>query len=61
MHGTVPYSIFRTTNQSEALPPTYTHDLEQMHPKAHARDDRGSMLSNDRPQSSPGGGSTDGL
>lgn len=41
--------------------PTYTHDLEQMHPKAHARDDRGSMLSNDRPQSSPGGGSTDGL
>lgn len=32
-----------------------------MHPKAHARDDRGSMLSNDRPQSSPGGGSTDGL
>lgn len=41
--------------------PTYTHDLEQMHPKAHARDDRGSMLSNDRLQSSPGGGSTDGL
>ena len=41
--------------------PTYTHDLEQMHPKAHARDGRGSMLSNDRPQSSPGGGSTDGL
>lgn len=41
--------------------PTYTHDLEQMHPKAHARDDRGSMLSNDKPQSSPGGGSTDGL
>lgn len=32
-----------------------------MHPKAHARDDRGSMLSNDRPQSSPGGGCTDGL
>ena len=41
--------------------PTYTHDLEQMHPKAHAGDGRGSMLSNDRPQSSPGGGSTDGL
>lgn len=41
--------------------PTYTHDLEQMHPKAHARDGRGSMLSNDRPQSSPGGGSADGL
>lgn len=32
-----------------------------MHPKAHARDDRGSMLSNDRPKSSPGGGSTDDL
>lgn len=41
--------------------PTYAHDLEQMHPKAHARDDRGSMLSNDRPQSSPGGDSTDSL
>ena len=41
--------------------PTYTHDLEQMHPKAHARDDRGSMLSNDKPQSSPGGRSADGL
>lgn len=41
--------------------PTYAHDLEQMHPKAHARDDRGSMLSNDRPQSGPGGGSADGL
>lgn len=45
----------------QSAAPTCTHDLEQMHPKAHARDDRGSMLSNDRPQSSPGGDSTDGL
>ena len=45
----------------QSAAPTYTHDLEQMHPKAHARDGRGSKLSNDRPQSSPGGGSTDAL
>ena len=45
----------------QSAAPTYTHDLEQMHPKAHARDGRGSKLSNDRSQSSPGGGSTDGL
>lgn len=45
----------------QSAAPTYTHDLEQMYPKAHARDGRGSMLSHDRPQSSPGGGCTNGL
>ncbi len=43
----------------QSAAPTYTHDLEQMYPKAHARDGRGLMLSHDRPQSSPGGGCTD--
>lgn len=45
----------------QSAAPTYTHDLEQMYPKAHARDGRGSMLSHDRPQSSPRGGCTNGL